>query len=74
MQVVRYSPGEFYAERCIAVDYLFANHLLCSSFLQVVRYNPGEFYAEHYDNKVGGRISRAATIIIYLQARCSCYR
>lgn len=27
----------------------------------------GEFYAEHYDNKAGGLISRAATIIIYLE-------
>lgn len=26
----------------------------------------GEFYAEHYDNRAGGVITRAATIIVYL--------
>ena len=32
----------------------------------VVRYHTGEFYHEHYDNRVGGALTRAATIIIYL--------
>lgn len=35
-------------------------------WLQVVSYGIGDFYAEHYDNKVGGAVTRAATIIIYL--------
>eukprot|EP00798_Chlamydomonas_sp_ICE-L_P018812 gene18812-25357_t len=34
--------------------------------LQVVCYQKSEFYAEHYDNKAGGVVSRAVTIIIYL--------
>jgi hypothetical protein len=34
--------------------------------LQVVSYKKGEFYAEHYDNKSGGQVKRAVTIIIYL--------
>lgn len=34
---------------------------------QIVSYDVGGFYSEHYDNKAGGVISRAATIIVYLQ-------
>lgn len=34
--------------------------------LQVVKYHTGEFYKEHFDNKAGGNLTRAATIIVYL--------
>jgi hypothetical protein len=37
-----------------------------AALVQVVSYDEGGFYSEHYDNKAGGVISRAATIIIYL--------
>ncbi|KAG2492422.1 hypothetical protein HYH03_009365 [Edaphochlamys debaryana] len=40
--------------------------LVKSEALQVVCYQDGGFYAEHYDNKAGGVVTRAATIIIYL--------
>lgn len=33
----------------------------------MVCYQKGEFYAEHYDNKAGGAVARAATIIVYLE-------
>ncbi|KAF5839866.1 hypothetical protein DUNSADRAFT_18409 [Dunaliella salina] len=34
--------------------------------LQVIAYDAGEFYTEHYDNKAGGVVTRAATIVCYL--------
>ncbi len=33
---------------------------------QVVSYDRGGFYSDHYDNKAGGNVTRAATIIVYL--------
>eukprot|EP00967_Tisochrysis_lutea_P154208 scaffold305848_cov18-Tisochrysis_lutea.AAC.1 len=38
----------------------------CSNSHPVIAYNPGEFYTEHYDNKAGGIVTRAATIVCYL--------
>lgn len=49
-----------------AVVLIFSQQRLRPPRTQVVRYMKGEFYAEHYDNKAGGHITRAATIIIYL--------
>eukprot|EP00983_Pelagomonas_calceolata_P056411 1144581-Pelagomonas_calceolata.AAC.11 len=39
---------------------------MCMLFMAVIAYNPGEFYTEHYDNKAGGIVTRAATIVCYL--------
>jgi 2OG-Fe(II) oxygenase superfamily len=63
--------------QCIAsghVSYLFAftsSNVLCCPALgfclyAVIKYHIGEFYKDHYDNRADAPLTRAATIIVYL--------